>query len=302
MSTNIVSELCLSKSDIIHKVIGNTFIVEYGIIKEIKTSGIVTVEMSVASSAKNIIITDCVLASLSSVSVSFNLEPNVDDKVLVLFPKNYSSQMFTKDNNEPIITECASGYSMLGGIAILLNQYNEDEQKNTVNFNNGELTVKLAYSEDNEDNLITFTTTNEGEVNLVANNNVINLNNGELTLKLAYSEDKGKNLVTFTTKNSGAVNLVTNNTTVAISESDVITLDNGKATVTIDASGNVKVETSGKYSFKNKTTDLKDVIDGLAQQLENLVTVGSPATQTTSPATKTAITTWRTGKLSTLLN
>ena len=48
---------------------------------------------------------------------------------------------------------------------------------------------------------------------------------------------------------------------------------------------------------KNGTTDLKQVVDGLATELENLTTVGSPATQATSPASKGTIATWRSSKL-----
>ena len=52
-----------------------------------------------------------------------------------------------------------------------------------------------------------------------------------------------------------------------------------------------------KYTIKNNSTDLKAVIDGLATELNNLVTVGSPATQKTSPATQSLIKKWKTEKL-----
>ena len=91
-------------------------------------------------------------------------------------------------------------------------------------------------------------------------------------------------------------------TTVTVNKDNEITVDNGKAKVTVDKNGNVSIETQGKYSIKNRTTDLKAVIDGLAKELENLTTVGSPATQATSPASKGAITAWRSGKLEQLLD
>ena len=50
------------------------------------------------------------------------------------------------------------------------------------------------------------------------------------------------------------------------------------------------------------TTDLKQVVDGLAQEVENLTTVGSPATQATSPASKGKIATWRESKLNQLFS
>ena len=42
---NLLNALGLSESDMLHKVIGNTFIVEMGIIKDIPSDGLVTVEM-----------------------------------------------------------------------------------------------------------------------------------------------------------------------------------------------------------------------------------------------------------------
>ena len=90
-------------------------------------------------------------------------------------------------------------------------------------------------------------------------------------------------------------------TTVTVNKDNEITVDNGKAKVMVDKNGNVSIEAQGKYTIKNNATDLKDVIDGLAKELENLTTVGSPATQATSPASKGTITAWRTGKLEQLL-
>ena len=69
MDKNLLKSLGMSDSDMLHRAIGTTFIVEYGIIKDIPATGIVTVEMAVADSADDIIITNCVLASFSSSSV-----------------------------------------------------------------------------------------------------------------------------------------------------------------------------------------------------------------------------------------
>ena len=100
----------------------------------------------------------------------------------------------------------------------------------------------------------------------------------------------------------GSFELVSNNVQITTNSNDEVSITNGKATVKIDSSGNVTVETSGKYKFKNNTTDLKSVIDGLAKEVENLITIGSPAKQSTSPATKALITTWRQSKLNLLLD
>ena len=185
-----------SLGDMLHRVINNTFIIEYGIIKAVPAEGIVTVEMSVAEQAKDIIITDCVLASFASSSVTVRIKPNVDDKVIVLFPRKFHADMFQKDKNEPIISEATTGYNVLGGIAILLNQYQEATHKNYVDVSDGCITLKMAYSEDEDKNLFTFESNADGELTLVSNDVQISTNkdseitvtNGKLLLLLTRTE------------------------------------------------------------------------------------------------------------------
>lgn len=177
-----------SLSDMLHRVIGNTFIIEYGIIKAIPATGVVTVEMSVANSAENIIITNCVLANIASSSVAVNIKPNIDDKVLVLFPRKSHSDMYKADNNEPIISEAGTGYNIFSGIAILLNQYQTSAHKNYVDFSDGNLTVKLGYV-DNK-NKVELTTDSEGNINL--KNEVTSVNIGS---DGAYEINNGKSKV-----------------------------------------------------------------------------------------------------------
>ena len=251
MNQSLLRSLGLSKSDVLHKVIGTTFIVEYGIIKKIVAKGIVTVEMAVASSPDDIIITNCVLANFSSASITVNIQPKVNDKVIVLFPRKFAGNMFKASQKEVIITECGNGYSIMGGIAILLNQYQENEHENHITIDDGCIEFKA--------NNIELTTNKDNEIEFKANN----------------------------------IELTTN-------KDNEIEVTNGKATVKIDKSGNIEIETQGKYTIKNNSTDLKDVVDSLAKELENLVTVGSPATQSTSPASKSTIATWRSTKLNQL--
>ena len=276
MNNNLLKSLGISDSDMLHRVIGTTFIVEYGIIKKIPATGIVTVEMSVADSADNIIITNCVLASFSSSSVTVNIKPNIDDKVIVLFPRRFAGKMFNPETNEPIITDCGNGYTLMGGIAILLNQYQEIYHKNYIDISDGCITLKMAYSEDDDKNLFTFESNADGELTLVSNN------------------------VQITTNKDSAFTLVSNNVQIAANKDSEITVTNGKAKITVDKNGNVTIDAQGKYTVKNGTTDLKQVVDGLATELENLTTVGSPATQATSPASKGTIATWRQSKLNQL--
>ena len=276
MSADVLGGLGLSDADAPHRRIGATYIVDYGIIKDIPTDGIVTVEMSASKDKQSITVTNCILASFASSSFTVKIKPNIDDKVIVLFPKNYSSRMFDKEVNETIISQATEGYCLLGGIAILLNQF-QDFHKNYIDFSDGCADIKLAYSEDDDKNFISLNTNKDGEITL--------------TVKDKFSQKIDKD---------GALNITSNKTKIGINKDDEITVNNGKATVTIDKNGNVKIDTSGKYTIKNSSTNLKDVIDGVAKELENLTTVGSPATQATSPASKTTIATWRTSKLNLL--
>ena len=276
MSVDVLGGLGLSDADATHRRIGATYIVDYGIIKDIPTDGIVTVEMSASKDKQSITITNCILASFASSSFTVKIKPNIDDKVIVLFPKNYSSRMFDKEVNETIISQATEGYCLLGGIAILLNQF-QDFHKNYIDFSDGCADIKLAYSEDDDKNFISLNTNKDGEITL--------------TVKDKFSQKIDKD---------GALNITSNNTSIKINKDDKITVNNGKATVTIDKNGNVKIDTSGKYTIKNSSTNLKDVIDGVAKALENLTTKGSPAMQATSPESKTTITTWRKSKLNLL--
>ena len=273
MSVDVLGGLGLSDADATHRRIGATYIVDYGIIKDIPTDGIVTVEMSASKDKQSITITNCILASFASSSFTVKIKPNIDDKVIVLFPKNYSSRMFDKEVNETIISQATEGYCLLGGIAILLNQF-QDFHKNYIDFSDGCADIKLAYSEDDDKNFISLNTNKNGEITL--------------TVKDKFSQKIDKD---------GALNITSNNTSIKINKDDEITVNNGKATVTIDKNGNVKIDTSGKYTIKNSSTSLKDVIDGVAKELENLTTTGSPAKQATSPESKATIETWRESKL-----
>ena len=276
MSVDVLGGLGLSDADATHRRIGATYIVDYGIIKDIPTDGIVTVEMSASKDKQSITITNCILASFASSSFTVKIKPNIDDKVIVLFPKNYSSRMFDKEVNETIISQATEGYCLLGGIAILLNQF-QDFHKNYIDFSDGCADIKLAYSEDDDKNFISLNTNKDGEITL--------------TVKDKFSQKIDKD---------GALNITSNNTSIKINKDDEITVKNGKATVTIDKNGNVKIDTSGKYTIKNSSTSLKDVIDGVAKELENLTTKGSPAMQATSPESKATIATWRESKLNLL--
>lgn len=185
-----------SLGDMLHRVINNTFIVEYGIIKNIPAEGVVTVEMSVAEKANDIVITDCVLASFASSSVTVRIKPNIDDKVMVLFPRKFHSNMFQKDKNEPIIAEATTGYNVLTGIAILLNQYQKATHKNFIDISDGNLTMKLGYNEDEDKNMVSVTTDKDGsyEINNGKSKVVVD-SDGYLSYTNTDSEDNKSKIV-----------------------------------------------------------------------------------------------------------
>lgn len=262
MANNILETLGQSEADTLHRVINNTFIVEMGIVKDIPSDGIVTVEMSVANDAENIVVTNCVLANFASSSVTVNIKPNIDDKVLVLFPRKFAGGMFNPETNEPIISEAVTGYCMTGGIAILMNQYQEAFHKNFIDVSDGKLTMKLAYSEDDEKNLLVLETNELGEITLQTNDNF-----------------------TETVNKDGELDIKCNDTNINVNKSNEIAITTGKAKVNIDSSGNITIDAmGGKLSLKNDKASLFSILDGMLKILNSsLATQGSPASHTVIP-------------------
>ena len=263
----------------VQTMISRSCIVDFGVIQKADKKGIVEVAVSVADSSEDIKYITCVLANTASSSVTVNIKPNVGDKVIVLYPRRFDSKMFSADNKDVIVNKNARGYNLFSGIALLCNQYKVNSHKNLITLEDGTATIQLVYNEDDDKNKVIASINSDGE--------------------FAYSSNENFNL---NVNKDGEFELVSNNVQITTNSNDEVSITNGKATVKIDSSGNVTVETSGKYKFKNNTTDLKSVIDGLAKEVENLITVGSPATQSTSPATKALITTWRQSKLNLLLD
>ena len=281
----------------VQAMISRSCIVDFGVIQKADKKGIVEVAVSVADSSEDIKYITCVLANIASSSVTVNIKPNVGDKVIVLYPRRFDSKMFSTDNKDVIVNKNARGYNLFSGIALLCNQYKVNSHKNLITLEDGTVTIQLVYNEDDDKNKVIASINSDGEFAYSSNENFnLNVNkDGEL----AYSSNDNFNL---NVSKDGSFELASNNVQITTNSNDEVSITNGKATVKIDSSGNVTVETSGKYKFKNNTTDLKSVIDGLAKEVENLTTVGSPATQSTSPATKALITTWRQSKLNLLLD
>ena len=281
----------------VQTMISRSCIVDFGVIQKADKKGIVEVAVSVADSSEDIKYITCVLANIASSSVTVNVKPNVGDKVIVLYPRRFDSKMFSTDNKDVIVNKNARGYNLFSGIALLCNQYKVNSHKNLITLEDGTVTIQLVYNEDDDKNKVIASINSDGELAYSSNENFnLNVNkDGELV----YSSNENFNL---NVNKDGSFELASNNVQITTNSNDEVSIKNGKATVKIDSSGNVTVETSGKYKFKNNTTDLKSVIDGLAKEVENLITTGSPAKQSTSPATKALITTWRQSKLNLLLD
>lgn len=145
--------------------------------------------------------------------------------------------------------------------------------------------VLVVYPRLYDDNMFNFTGSEGDDTKLIENYEAkgYNLASGIAILISQYREAGHKNVITID------------------EDSLEMEINKGKTKMQIDNSGNVTVETEGKYNIKNNSTTLFKVIDGLAKELENLTTQGSPATQATSPASKTSIATWRSNKLNQLI-
>lgn len=325
----ILKAVFSKQSDAIQQVIRRTCIVDYGVIVKVLGDNVVRVGISVADNVEDVQIITCTLVTLCSSAVSVNIEAVEGDKVLVVFPRHFNPQMFNTEKKDPIIDDSIEGYTRYAGLALLINQFDYSSHRKNINVSaDGVLSVRLPYDENDTANVITAQTDSEGKISLDiakdsdgddadlitatvdqdGNANLL-LHQGDTSAvnvlsegKLEYLVGEDKNKITFDLSDTDDQTTVvsTYGTSVTTDKDNNLTVDNGKATVKIDNSGNVEVDAQGKYTIKNGSTDLKTVIDGLAQELENLTTVGSPATQATSPASKGTIATWRSGKLSQL--
>lgn len=145
--------------------------------------------------------------------------------------------------------------------------------------------VLVVYPRLYDDKMFEYTDSEDDNLKLIENYGAkgYNLASGIAILISQYREAGHKNVITID------------------EDSLVMEINKGKTKMQIDNSGNVTVDTEGKYNIKNNSTTLFKVIDGLAKEVENLKTQGSPATQTTSPDSKASIATWRSNKLNQLI-
>lgn len=132
MNTNKTVDLRKSVNlpSAIRKMVAETPIVEFGIVKQVIAKGVVLVQLSVARDEKAVTLITCPLLSVACGNVTIDIEPKENDKVLVLFPRVFDTDMFDLDNEDTLINPNASGYNLLSGVAILLTQYKKGKHKN----------------------------------------------------------------------------------------------------------------------------------------------------------------------------
>ena len=162
---NAVLKQFVGFGDTVQAMINRACIIDYGIIQTFN-SGVATVSVSVATDSNDVKIITCVVACLASNTFTVDIEPQKGDKVLVVYPRRYSDEMFDVDKSDIIIDKYAAGYNMLSGIAIPLNQYKSGQHMNFMQLKNSGLILKLAYDKNNDVNLFSLSVGNDGTVSL----------------------------------------------------------------------------------------------------------------------------------------
>lgn len=160
---------CLDFVSVVEAIIKRSCIIDFGIVQEVRAEGIVDVSVAVSDTEQNMFCMTCVLANIASSSLTVAVKPNVGDRVLVVYPRIYDDDMFTvtdnEDDNKKIkISPSAKGYSLCGGIAILLNQYKTAGHKNLIKIEDGKIDIKLAYDKDDDKNYLTFSSDKDGAI------------------------------------------------------------------------------------------------------------------------------------------
>lgn len=154
--------------------------------------------------------------------------------------------------------------------------------------------VLVVYPRIYDDRMFAVPDDKKQDITINANAKGYNLMSGIAILINQYKEASHKNLITV---EDGNINAKLNKVELTTTADGDIVVDNGKATITVDKNGNVAVNAQGKYTVKNGTTDLMNVINELAKAVENLTTTGSETAQSASPATKLAVNQWRLNQL-----
>lgn len=228
-------------ADAVQAMISRSCIVDFGVILSVPAKGIVKVGISAAVSNQDIKVITCVYANIASDNLTLDITPTEGDKVLVVYPKRYSSKMFDTEQSEVIIDKNAYGYNLMSGIAIPMNQYRTNQHHNVINFAEGGMELKLGF--DGEKNSVALKVNSDGTLSTELNEDEsFTVNNGVIK----YT--KGNNYVEFNLSTDGTVKVSDSSGTSIISKSDGITLEDKNGCTITSSSSSIKI--NGKLEIK----------------------------------------------------
>ena len=271
----------------IRRMINNSCIVDFGIVQNVPSEGLVDVSVAVSKTKQDMQIMTCVLANPASSSLTMYIKPNVGDRVIVLYPRLFDSDMFTVDDakkQEVIVNSRAKGYNLTSGIAILMNQYKEASHKNFLNLDDGKLTLRLAYDKNNDKNLLTLETDENGAVHLDSNEGKFKFDvdnaDGDISTKVTCND------ATAEINKDSEITVANPKASAVIDKDGAVTITSNTSTkINIDKDGNITLEANGKISLKNSSANLFTILDGVLNILNtSLATAGSPASHTVVPS------------------
>ena len=161
--------------------------------------------------------------------------------------------------------------------------------------------VLVVYPRIYDDDMFTVTESESDNKKIKINPSAkgYNLCGGIAILLNQYKTSGHKNVITV---DDGKIDAKIGKVEVTTTADGDITVKNPKATISIDKDGNVSVDTKGKYTVKNTSTNLAEVISKLADEIENLVIVCPNGAGSVNPSSVTKIELWKTQTLNALFN
>jgi hypothetical protein len=195
--------------------------------------------------------------------------------------------MFTVDEakkKEVIVNAKARGYNLISGIAILMNQFKEASHKNLLKLDDGKVSLNIAYSKDNDKNLLTIDTDENGAIHLNSNDGKfkfdVDNSDGDISSKVTCNE------ATVEINKDSEITVANSKASAEIDKDGAVTItSNSNTTVSIDKNGNVTINANGKISLKNNSANLFTILNGMLNILNtSLATQGSPASHTVVPS------------------
>lgn len=275
----------------IRAMIGNSCIIDFGIVQSVPYEGLVNVSVAVAKTKQDMQIMTCVLANPASSSLTTYIKPNEGDRVIVLYPRLFDAKMFTVNDStkkDVIVNAQARGYNLISGIAILMNQFKEASHKNLLRLDDGKVTLKLAYDKNNDKNLLTLETDENGAIHLDSNEGKFKFDVNNVT----EGEDKGIstkvtcNDATAEINKDSEITVANKKASAKIDKDGAVTItSNTNTKINIDKDGNITLEAGGKVSIKNSSANLFTILNGMLNILNtSLATAGSPASHTVVPS------------------